>query len=137
MRYIRQKHLYACFPACLAMVSGISYEFACKIVDGRKTKRTWEFSGAEWQQTDSSYRKAGLNSRMYKNVDLKSIKELRKLKNDAILFIHSPLDEEWGHAVVWNSKKQVIYDPSPWPWFKHTYQYVKSIFQIVEVIKCR
>jgi ABC-type bacteriocin/lantibiotic exporter with double-glycine peptidase domain len=137
MRYIKQKHLYACFPACLAMVANISYDRACRIVDGRKTKRTWENSGVEWKQIDSSYKKAQLYYRKYENVDLKSIKELRQLKNDAILMIHSPHDKEWGHAVVWNNKKQVIFDPSPWPWFKHTYQYVKSIFEIVEVIKCK
>jgi hypothetical protein len=51
--------------------------------------------------------------------------------------ISSPNDRKWGHAVVWNHKDQIIYDPSPTPWFKHTYQYVKLIDHIDEVIKCK
>jgi ABC-type bacteriocin/lantibiotic exporter with double-glycine peptidase domain len=137
MRYIRQKHLYACFPACLAMVSGISYEYACEIVDGRKTKRTWNLSGASWNQVDSAYKKVNLYHRRYDNVDLRSIKELRQLNYNAILMISDHKDKDWGHAVVWNHKKQVIFDPAFIPWYEHTYQYIKSIDHIDEVIKCR
>lgn len=106
MRYIKQKYEYACYPACIAMIENISFDKACKLVDGRKTKHSWNVSPVKWKQVYTSLKKLKHKTHInYYNVKNYTIQDLKFLHSDAILVINCPESKTYTHAVVWDHKK--------------------------------
>lgn len=102
MKYVRQKHVKGCGVASLAMVTGLSYNDALKLIDPQRQKGK-EYRGTALEQVLKAFNDMGVKYRIHFNSKLKDI------KNDA--YICASLPCGCRHAVAWDAKNKKILDP--------------------------
>lgn len=136
LRRIQQVHENGCVPACVAMLTGLSYIQSCRIV--HPYRRNWDRYGSTPENVNASLKRAGFKIRQ-RNV--KKIINFSQLKRNALVVL---AHEAYGppghnlHAVVWDVQRQKILDPYPSPQ-RHLKRhlplksYQKSTIKITEV----
>lgn len=131
MRYVRQKHKNGCGVASFAMVAGIGYDKAMKIIDPKRVRGSvYDGTPLEWLLKACS--KSSIRYRMiFKKINLK------RLKNNAYISYSQPCG--CRHAVVWYAKDQEILDPDPIDHngkkYRRSNEYIqKHLNYIVEII---
>lgn len=117
MRRIKQRHITGCGPASLAMLTGISYQKALKLM--LPDRQFGECACTNIFDNLRAFEDLELNVK----VSLKKT-SLRQLKQNAIIIVEMPQkkDHALQHAVVWDHEKKEVVDP--WAW--------KSDFEIDE-----
>jgi ABC-type bacteriocin/lantibiotic exporter with double-glycine peptidase domain len=99
---VHQKHILGCFPACLAMVLGKTYNEALEIVHPNRKK--YSRCSTTLIRAVSILRETGVKFKQpVANI------ELNKLKT-SILFLEN-MDDDLFHAVIWDSDQKNIFDP--------------------------
>lgn len=110
MRQVKQRHKTGCGPASLAMLTGISYQKALKLMLPKRRPRECACTGIH--DMLRAIEKLGLKC----DVSFKKVK-LDSLKKDAMLIVSNPRHGKLhtgSHALVWDSKQKRIIDP--WGW---------------------
>ena len=102
MKYVRQKHAKGCGVAALAMVTGVSYDHAMKLIDPEREKGK-RFRGTALEQALKAFGDMGVKYQIHFNTKLKDI------KNNA--YISASLPCGCRHAVAWDAKNKKILDP--------------------------
>lgn len=104
MKLVRQQHENGCVPACIAMIAGFSYSEVTKLF---YSNHNWNKRGSSIPILFKTLSKLGF---IGKSV---SVKNLHRLRTNAILIIKRIEYGSGCHAVVWDFKKQKVWDPYP------------------------
>jgi hypothetical protein len=102
---VSQQHRDGCFIACFAMMKGISYEEAYKLVHPKK-----DFCGEASLPPEKAIKildKYGLET------SYQPIKKIRHIKRDALLLIRWRAQPDLMHGVIFDKKNRMFLDP----WF--------------------
>jgi ABC-type bacteriocin/lantibiotic exporter with double-glycine peptidase domain len=102
MKYIKQRHTNGCGVAALAMVTGISYDRALKLIDPKRKSGT-KYPGTSLEQALKTFTKMGIKYQIHFDTKLKDI------KNNA--YVSASLPCGCRHAVVWDAENKKILDP--------------------------
>ena len=109
---VKQKHECACVVACIATITGLSYEKCLNIVYPKRKINTWNLVGTWMKDQFKAMDRLNLKYRFRKNNT-----SLLKLKHNAILIIKHPIYfdrfKRGTHAVVWDAEAKKILDPYP------------------------
>jgi len=113
MRLVHQRHNNGCVSACLAMITGCSYNSIFRWVYGEEKQR--EYPGLNFEYIMRLVEELGISAKISFNVD-----RFKSLKNNAIIVVdygEKPGDAFYyrhsRHAVVWDSSSKKILDPYP------------------------
>lgn len=121
MKRVQQKHRLGCFNACIAMITGLSYEKALKLVHPKRRK-------GEYTETHLPEVVVAL---IKINADYKLTfdKNIKNIKNPAIVIV------KWkngsSHAVVWDPELKKILDP--WKPISKLNDYKKYFLYAIEI----
>jgi hypothetical protein len=132
MKRIVQQHTNGCVPACIAMLSGVSYLQAVRIVYPHRL--SGNPLGAYYDDVIRAIKAVGL--RFYTRSRIIPFEQLR---HNALITIDHPIYGETDHhAVIWDKEAQRIIDPYPKPGRKpgrHLPQssYQKHAIEMIEV----
>jgi ABC-type bacteriocin/lantibiotic exporter with double-glycine peptidase domain len=102
MRYVRQRHVYSCGAASLAMLTGIGYLSIMKMI---QPKRNTKFEGTNLEKCLKVLHKLKIQYRISFNKRL-----LNSIKNNAYISVQNK--NGGRHAVVWDAKNKKVLDPS-------------------------
>ena len=107
MRLVRQQDTTGCGIASVAMIAGISYAQAKRVLFPDVTGGRRNYSLNAYQLRD------GLRSLGFQvsNNFVRVPRDIRNLKFTAILKANEQQDGGW-HSVVWNPMRQLILDPN-------------------------
>lgn len=104
MRLVPQEHIDGCAVACLAMVTGESYELALKVLHPDLTPDTF----SAWTSNESlleAIKRAGRDVVVYPPKPLKDL-------GPSILLVRYHIgDTPFMHVVVWDPEKDQVLDP--------------------------
>jgi ABC-type bacteriocin/lantibiotic exporter with double-glycine peptidase domain len=106
MRYIKQKHITGCGVAAVAMLTGVSYDKALKVV--RPDRKPGDCACTSLKDMISGIETLGHKAQLsYKNT------KLRGSKQNAMIIVSNPSRSPHApfHVVVWDAEKQQILDP--------------------------
>lgn len=112
MRIVHQRHSNGCAIACMAMLTGISYDSVFKAVHGKRNKPK-EYPGLSLEVILRTLDKLRINYRV--SFDKK---DWKNSKNNSMMVVDygSKPDKTFDHcrhAVVWNAANKSIIDPMP------------------------
>jgi ABC-type bacteriocin/lantibiotic exporter with double-glycine peptidase domain len=104
MRRINQRCESDCFPACIAMVAGISLRRAIELVHPNHVKGQ-DYSTEDWQGRAALEALGFRVSRKYKRVE-----DFSSLMRPAIVAIQLKCEKD-GHVLVWDPESQKLLEP--------------------------
>lgn len=111
MKLVKQKHECGCVPACLSMLTEISYEKCLKLFYPTRKDKRWETLGVHDDVILGTLIKLNIKHKL-----IYGSEPLSKLEGNAILAVSHPAygpEEDRGHVVVWDFEKQKVLDPYP------------------------
>lgn len=140
MKLIKQRHTTGCGIASLAMVAGISYAAACKLLHPKHVLRH-KLSAIYEPDVVASLRKLGIKANAVKARTLTNgvprIIQIKELTQPSILIIEVPkrygkieFENTTMHAVVWDPISKKILDPNPIPALKYDF-YQKNLRWVI------
>jgi len=104
MKFVKQKHKDGCAIASLAMVTGLSYDKVLHKVHPNYLK--YKCASVKIKNLSKLLCKFNINNELIVPINFK------KLDTSALVILISSLTgQKENHLVVWNYKKQKIYDP--------------------------
>ena len=135
MKYIKQRHARGCGAACLAMVAGINYNRAVRLIQPLRQKGE-PFNGTALEDLLRSLNILETSYRIYFG------QKLHNIRNNAYIALTLPCG--CRHAVAWDTENKRILDPDPLGpddedhlggQFRLTKRYIeKNLNYIVEII---
>jgi ABC-type bacteriocin/lantibiotic exporter with double-glycine peptidase domain len=104
MKHIRQKHKTSCGIACVAMAANIDEDTAVKYVLPKRKKYT-EY-GTYPRELVSGLARLGYKAKRI----FRYKQKIADLKSNAIILLLNR-EDKFHHAVMWNARRQEIFDP--------------------------
>lgn len=99
-----QKHVNGCAVACFAMVTGMSYDKALKLIHPKRKARE-KIDGVLFSDLVKILNKMHIKIAVYS-----SSKNILQIKRPSILLMNQR-DCDWSHVVVWDPETKRILDP--------------------------
>lgn len=127
LRRVEQYHDSGCFIACLAILKGISYEEAFKLIHPNKDfsqMERWDTVGLHPYESIKRLEQLGLNPVR------RPLKQLRNLRRTALLIIQWKFAPHLAHGVVFDAVSRKFLDPgysTPLP----TKDYERQLFAVL------
>lgn len=130
---VKQQHENGCVPACIAMLTGFSYEESLRIVYPWKKTKKWDHYGVRYEHMLRALKNIGFK---YKECD---VFPFSKICSNAIIIVehsaYGPIGQR-SHVVVWDYAQQRVLDPYVGKGLKKhlcNNSYEKSCISIIEV----
>lgn len=109
---VRQDHHDGCFVACVAMLLGITYLEAFKIVHPDRVLDEYGYGSAGIREVDIPGAAFDILKRLNLNPKQARVRHMRNLRRLAVVLIRWRIDPTLMHAVVFDPKKKILLDPS-------------------------
>jgi hypothetical protein len=132
MKHIRQKHKNGCLIASVAMVLGITYEAALKLIHPRRKKRKGVALPLIYLLPILKKANIQIKFHFFKWNPDSDIWNIKKMERPTILLIEFD-NCNWTHAIAWDPEKKRILDPDRKNALTTKY-YQKHLSQFIEFI---
>ena len=109
---VRQEHSDGCFVACVAMLLGVSYLEAFKLVHPTRYVDEYGYGFAGVEGMDPVADAFKILERLNLNPRLANVKDMKYLRRTALVIIRWKYSPELMHAVVFNPVAKKILDPA-------------------------
>lgn len=131
LRRVRQDHHDGCFVACIAMLLGVTYLDAFKIVHPDRALDEYGYGFAGIQEIDIARAAFDILKRLNLNPKRANVQEIRRLRRLSVVLIRWRCSPTLLHAVVFDPKNKTILDPSSnYPNMKDLSEQMEAAFYV-------
>jgi hypothetical protein len=109
---VRQDHDSGCFVACVAMLLGVTYLEAFKLVHPNRELDEYGYGFAGLEGMDPVAQAFEVLEKLNLNPRLANVKEMRHLRRTAVVIIRWKYTPTLMHAIVFNPADKIILDPA-------------------------